>query len=171
MNSTVMQLTSLLLLLFIVRFSETLSVEQGKAAFPRFLKFHADEWPRHNSAVYIPERWRFVELAKLQAPEVEIQLLKEHVDQKQNVVFGMEYKFSSPKYKSDNRMEDPRTLGNKVDENVGGVSGEEVPKGEEGVATGRKIPQFDSRTIIDAPSFGCPPNQKPDPTGVCRPIV
>ncbi|XP_076233556.1 uncharacterized protein LOC143178680 [Calliopsis andreniformis] len=172
MSSTVSRLTCLLCFLFIVRFS----VAFNKILFPGLPRSDADEWPRDNPASCVPNKWRSVSSEELQSPQIEIQLLKESIGE-DNWVFSSEYKYSSNNQKTDNSMEslDRWDSGNKMEENEGARmkenSGAKSEESKAKGATGRKIPQFDSRTVIDVPSYGCPPGQAKDPSGQCREII
>ncbi|KZC06672.1 PREDICTED: uncharacterized protein LOC107194997 [Dufourea novaeangliae] len=164
---------SVFLILFIACFSVVLSAVPEDRSLYRYPKFDFGQFDRDTLPEYVPDRWRAAPSQKLQPPGIEIQVLKGHVSpQNENLAISIEYKISYQNYKPTNMESlDHNRSGNKIDDNVGE---NEIGRNDENVVNiskNSKSPQLDSRTIIDPPSYDCPPGQRKDPTGRCRDII
>ena len=165
-------MANVLLVLLIANFSVALSpVIHDRALLRSSSNFvSADPSIRENLA-YLPARWRLISPSKLQLPEIEIHLLKSHVQEDKNNLWAAsaEYKYSSQNYNIGSMESSGQIMSeNRPDGKSCGVKSEEnVAK----VPSAKAIPQLGMRNIIDVPSRECPPGQRMDQNGVCRVII
>lgn len=166
------RLANVLLVLLITNFSVALSPAIHDRALPRSSSnFVAADPSIRGNLAYLPARWRLISPPELQLPEIEIQLLKSHVQEDENNLWAAsaEYKYSSQNYNIGSMESSGRiTFEDKSDEKSNGVKSEgNVAK----VPSAKAMPQLDMRNIIDVPTYDCPPGQRRDPNGQCRDIM
>ncbi|XP_076667322.1 uncharacterized protein LOC143368452 [Andrena cerasifolii] len=166
------RLVNVLLVLLIANFSVALSPAiHDRALLRSSSNFVAADPSIRENLAYLPARWRLISPLQLQLPEIQIQLLKSHVQEDKSNLWAAsaEYKYSSQNYNIGNMESSGQiTFDSKPDEKSNGVTKEgNVAK----VSSAKAIPQLDMRNIIDVPTYDCPPGQRLDPNGKCRDII
>ena len=166
------RLANVLLVLLIANFSVALSSAiHDRALLRSSSNFVAADPSIRENLAYLPARWRLISPPELQLPEIDIQLLKSHVQEDKNNLWtaSAEYKYSSQNHNIGSMESSGQIMSeNKLDEKSNGVKSE---GNVANVPSAKAMPQLGMRNIIDVPTYDCPPGQRRDPYGKCRDII
>lgn len=102
---------------------------------------------------YLPDKWRAIS-PEFKPPQIEIHMLRGHVSKNTGWSTNLEY-----------------ALSNNYDEIPPEKQNSEEDKKKDETPVTKKPSKLGRKTVIQVPSFQCPPGQKTDHLGRCREIL